>query len=209
MPSDSSTEKGPPISRWVLKTMTAPMSSCIVSRAAFRSTSAGPEADGQLLHRDVQRIAARRVPERALVRVARGRWGEDRRLADGLQRESDSPGSQRADAGRIRSTEQGLGDRNKTTKRRKLWLRSEKSKWLKCEENALITCPRKWGRTIPWFDIYWKRRDRIQYAVRRRECRRQSGCWWFLPVSSVSLQKWVARNHELPTSGLRTRGSHS
>jgi transposase InsO family protein len=67
--------------------------------SSWRSDRLQPawEVDGQLLHRDVQRIASGRMPERPLVRVDGGGEGANRSLAGRLQRESSSPGSRRPD----------------------------------------------------------------------------------------------------------------
>ena len=95
---------------------------------ACRSTSVDREADRQLLHRDVQRIAPRRVLERALVRIAGGSEGEDRSLATGLQREPSSPGSPRADAAGIRSAGKELGTIDGSSNRRKPALKAVRGK---------------------------------------------------------------------------------
>jgi len=91
----------------------------VSSRRAHRLLPAG-EADGQQVRRELQRLAARRVPERALGRNAGGSDGEDRPLEGGLQRESASPGSRGAGAGGIRRAGQGLRAEDQATSRREL-----------------------------------------------------------------------------------------
>ncbi len=80
------------------------------------------EADGQLLHRDVQRITSGRMSERRLVLVEIGGEIEDRSLAERLQRESSSPGSRGADASRVCQRGKGLETIRGISNRRNLTL---------------------------------------------------------------------------------------
>ena len=80
------------------------------------------QADGQRVRRVVQRIAARRVPEHELVRVARGGKRSDRSVAGRVQRESSSPGSRTSHAKGVLLESQGVRRVEEATTSRELAL---------------------------------------------------------------------------------------